>query len=111
MNNTSSNTSSSSSSLIEPGIKYFIGHTLKECHKFKEGHYSTIFNVTMCLLFLLVVGSFLIYCYKGKPTKLELEVKSRHKQEYIVSKLQQMALHKKKESQTLITDLPSWETL
>ena len=37
MNN---NTSFGTSSLIEPGIKYFIGSTLKECHRFKFSRYS-----------------------------------------------------------------------
>lgn len=105
MNNTSS--------LIEPGIKYFIGSTLKECHRFKFSHYSVIFNIAMCLLFILVVGGFLMYCYKGKLTPAEIELKNRKKQEYIISKLQQLAFYKKTQSQnqSLITDLPSWDLL
>ena len=107
MNNTSS------ASLIEPGIKYFIGSTLKECHRFKFTHYSVLYNIAMCLFFLVVVGGFLIYCYKGKLTPPEIELKNRKKQEYIISKLQQLALYKKKQSQTqsMITDLPTWELM
>ena len=63
MNNPSFNTSPSS--LIEPGIKYFIGSTLKECHRFKFTRYSVMFNIVMCLLFIGTVGGFLMYCYKG----------------------------------------------
>jgi hypothetical protein len=98
-------------SLIEPGVKYFIGSTLKECRRFKQVHYSLIFNIVMCILFVVVVGGFLVYCYKGKLTPSEIEYKNRQKQEYIVSKLQQLALHKKNQTQSLITDLPSWEVL
>ena len=101
------------SSLIEPGIKYFIGSTLKECHRFKFTRYSVLYNIVMCLLFVGAVGGFLVYCYKGKLTPAEIELKNRKKQEYIISKLQQLALHKKKQSQgqSLITDLPSWDVL
>ena len=41
--------------LIEPGVKYFIGSTLKECRKFKDRHISMIFNISMTLLLLLVI--------------------------------------------------------
>jgi hypothetical protein len=106
MNNTSA-------SLIEPGMKYFLGSTLRECNRFKVTHYNVMFNALMTLLFIGVVGGFLVYCYKGKLTPAEIAKKNTQKQEYIISKLQQLALHKKKESQSksLITDLPSWDVL
>ena len=106
MNNTAA-------SLIEPGMKYFMGSTLRECHRFKVTHYNVIFNVVMTVLFLVVVGGCLVYCYKGKLTPAEIAKKNTQKQEYIISKLQQLALHKKKQSQgqSLITDLPSWDVL
>ena len=28
--------------LTEPGVKYFIGETLKQCHNFKEQHQNMI---------------------------------------------------------------------
>ena len=110
MNN---NTSFGTSSLIEPGIKYFIGSTLKECHRFKFTRYSVLYNIVMCLLFVGAVGGFLVYCYKGKLTPAEIELKNRKKQEYIISKLQQLAFYKKvqNKNQSLITDLPTWEVM
>jgi len=96
--------------LIEPGVRYFIGSTLKECRKFKDRYISIIFNTSMTLLFLIVIGGFLIYRYKGKLSPREIEVKNRKTQEYIISKLHNLALHKKQQyqSQNMITDLPSW---
>ena len=38
---------SNAPSLIEPGVRYFIGGTLKECYKFKERHINTLFNIGM----------------------------------------------------------------
>jgi hypothetical protein len=96
--------------LIEPGVRYFLNGTLKECRKFKDNYISVIFNISMILLLFVIVGGFLMYRYKGKPTPAELELKTRKKQEYIVSKLQQLAIEKKKNSvnTTMITGLPEW---
>jgi len=41
-------------------------------------------------------------------TPIEREIITRKKQEYIVSKLQQIAVIKKQTSERLITDLPNW---
>ena len=97
-------------SLIEPGVRYFLNGTLKECRKFKDNYISVIFNISMILLLVALVGGFLMYRYKGKPTPAEIELKNRKKQEYIVSKLQQLAIEKKKNSvnTTMITGLPEW---
>jgi hypothetical protein len=95
--------------LTEPGVKYFISSTLKECRKFKDRNISIIFNIGMIILFVAVVGGFLTYKYKGRLTSEELAYKNRIKQEYIVSKLQQLALHKQKENSSLITNLPTWD--
>jgi hypothetical protein len=96
--------------LIEPGVRYFISSTLKECRKFKDRHISLIFNISMTLLLLIVIGGFLIYRYKGKLTGRDIEVKNRKTQEYIISKLQQLALFKQQQyqSQSMITGLPGF---
>ena len=95
--------------LTEPGVKYFLSATLKECRKFKDRHISIIFNIGMIILFIVVVGGVLTYRYKGKLTYYEINEINRKKQEYIVSKLQQLAVYKQKQSQNLITNLPTWE--
>ena len=95
--------------LTEPGVKYWLTQTLKECRKFKDRNISILFNVSMTVIFILVVGGFLSYKYKGKPTAAEQAEKNRKKQEYIVSKLQNIALIKNKTSSTMITDLPTWD--
>ena len=97
-------------SLIEPGVRYFLNGTLKECKKFKDNYISVIFNISMILLLFIVIGGFLLYRYKGKPTQNEMELKERKKQEYIVSKLQQLAYERKKNTPntTMITGLPDF---
>jgi len=62
----------------------------------------------MFILFIIIISGILIYKYKGKMTPIEREIITRKKQEYIVSKLQQIAVIKKQTSERLITDLPNW---
>ncbi len=97
--------------LIEPGVKYFIGGTLKECKKFKEQHISFLFNIFLFIAFISLLGIILFYRYKGKLTYEEIAVKNKQKKEYIISKLQQIAIEKKKQqtNSDMITDLPIWD--
>jgi hypothetical protein len=103
------NMDSSFPRLTEPGVKYFISSTLKECRKFKDRHISILFNIGMIMVFIIIVGGFLFYKYKGKLTAEEIQYNNRIKHEYIISKLQQLTIHKHKQNETLITNLPTWE--
>jgi len=94
--------------LVEPGVKYFISCSLKQCREFKDKYINILFNIGMFLLFIMIISGILIYKYKGKMTPIEREIINRKKQEYIVSKLQQIAVIKKQTSERLITDLPNW---
>lgn len=94
--------------LIEPGVKYFLAQTLKECRKFKDTYLTVIFNISMFIILITIIGGFLYFKYKGKLKPHEIKEKNKQKQEYIVSKLQQIALVKQKQHSNLITDLPLW---
>ena len=99
--------------LIEPGVKTYLGGTLKECSKFKDKHVNSLFNISMFLLFLCIIGFFLMYKYKGKLTASDLQIKEQHKHEYLLSKLQQLNFHRKTQQKTendktMITGLPQW---
>ncbi len=100
----------SSPRLIEPGVRYFLSGTLKECRKFKDNNASIFFNVYMTCVLVIVFGGFLLYRYKGKLTPAELEIKQRKKKEYIISKLNQMAYLRKTQGNAngMITALPQW---
>lgn len=94
--------------LTEPGVKYFLSQTLKECRKFKDKYQTIIFNVGLFLFLVFTIGSILYFKYKGRLTPEEIKRKNREKKEYIFSKLQQLAYIKQKQNETLITDLPVW---
>ena len=94
--------------LCEPGVKYFVSNTLKECHKFKERHWSFFFNIGASVFLMVAIGGFLYYRYKGRLTHMEIALKNRKKEEYIMSKLQYLSAIRQKKSQDMITNIPSW---
>jgi len=98
-----------SPALCEPGVKYFISSSLKECHKFKESNLSFFFNIGMVFLFIVLVGGFLVYKYKGKLTPSEIAAKKQREKNYIISKLEQIAAAKHLQNQSMITNLPRWD--
>ena len=94
--------------LVEPGVKYFLNTTLKQCKDFKEKYHNVVFNIGGFLLFIVVLAGILIYKYKGKLNTSEKRQLELQKQEYILSKIKNYQDAKRKESQDLITGLPSW---
>ena len=97
--------------LIEPGTKHFIRGTLKQCHKFKEKYINTIFNISAFIALSATISIILWWRYKGKLTPHEIAEKNRQKQEYLVSKLQQLSAIREQNNRNknMITDLPTFE--
>lgn len=101
--------------LIEPGVKYFLCETLKNCHKKKLEFSNSILNISLFVVFCFTLGSILYYCYKTKNTEIK-QTSNEEKQQYImalVDKIQTQQKEKEKEQQkmngTLITDLPNFD--
>jgi len=97
-------------SLTEPGVKYFLNQTLKQCHVIKNNFHNTVFNIGLLIAFFIVLGAILLYKYKGKLTPIELERKNKEKQQYILSKIKIFQESKRKAHQELITGLPHWDS-
>ncbi len=96
-------------SLTEPGVKYFINETLKQCHRFKENYYNTLVNIWIAICFFIVLAIILIFKYKGKLTPEEMEEREEKKKQYILSKIKNYQDAKLRSQQQLITGLPHWE--
>ena len=92
--------------LTEPGVKYFINETLKQCRQFKEKHKHIIFNIALLVMFFIILGILLLYKYKGKLSAEEIEQKELLKKQYILSKIKNFQDAKIKSQQELITGLP-----
>ena len=95
--------------LTEPGVKYFLNETLKQCHIFREKHNNLIYNILLFIGFIVLLGMLLIYKYKGKLTQEEIREKEMEKKKYILSKIQNYQSAKVRAQQQLITGLPHWE--
>ena len=95
--------------LIEPGVKYFLGETLKQCREFKKKYHNFILNIVLGTSFFLILGIILFAKYKGKLNPEEKEHKNREKQQYILSKIKNYQETKQRMQQELITGLPHWE--
>lgn len=96
--------------LTEPGVKYFLNATLKQCHQFREKYMNTMLNICLFVGFSLSIALLLVYKYKGKLTPQEQESKEMEKKQFILSKIHNFQQAKLKSQQALITGLPQWET-
>lgn len=94
--------------LTEPGVKYFLNETLKQCHIFKEKYNNIILNISLFIGFLVILVCILIIKYKGKLTPEEKETNELAKKQYILSKIRNYQEAKLKDQQALITGLPHW---
>jgi hypothetical protein len=95
--------------LIEPGVKYFLNETLKQCHIVRNKFHNMIFNIGLFIAFLIVLGVILIYKYKGRASSVDLARKNLEKKQYILSKIKNFQEAKRAAQQELITGLPQWE--
>lgn len=96
--------------LTEPGVKYFLGETLKNCKKNKEIFNVQLFNLGLFIAFFIVVTSLLVYKYKTKPGPEELKKKKRLKRDYFINKVRQLQADKARIYNKSITNLPKFES-
>ena len=99
----------SQSHLVEPGVKYFLKESLKQCNELKKQYYNLYFNIGAFLFILILVGSILWFKYKGKMTPVEKAMKMRKDKMYILEKLKSI-LNPRLEK-NMITDLPKWQDI
>ena len=96
--------------LIEPGVKYFLDNSLKNCNKKKIYYNNNLFNLILFLLFSSSLGIFLYYKFRTKPTKKDLNKKEQEKKYYILSQVKKLNLNKAKLYEQTITNLPKHES-
>ncbi len=95
--------------LIEPGTRYFIKESLKNSNKFRTNYNNYVINVSLFVIFIIILGIFLFIRYKGKLTPLEKENKLNEQKTYILSKIKQLQDVKRQRSQELVTNLPKFD--
>ena len=97
--------------LIEQNVKYFMGATLNNCHKFKDRYFNNIFNVSMLIGFILLLSIILFAKYKGTRDANQIAETDRKNREMIIYKLlkiKQENIDDRKMRNNLITNLPTY---
>ena len=100
----------SSPNLIEPGAKYFIHQTLKNCNKTRSKYYNNLTNLGLFLGFIIIFGGVLYYKYNTRPNEKIRKKKEKLKQTYILSKIRALIDKSAQENNKIITDLPRFES-
>lgn len=95
--------------LTEPGVKYFLNESLKQCHDFKIKYHNLLLNLGLFLGFVILLGIIFLIKYKGKLTPSEKQRKENEKKQYILSKIKNYQDAKRRAQQELITGLPQWD--
>jgi hypothetical protein len=75
--------------LIEPNVKNYLYDTLQKCHQKKDMWYGWIFNISLFIIIVIVIGTVLYFCRKRKLTPYEQHLKMEKEQNYILSKIRQ----------------------
>lgn len=96
--------------LIEPGVKYFIGETLKNCNKNKYEYYNKLFNLILFLLFFSILAITIYFSYVSKKTNIDKSLQNQQKQEYILNMVQKIHDNQLKKHGDKITNLPEFES-
>ena len=81
--------------LTEDSFGDFMVNNLKSCHENRVKIYSIALNVGIVLIFFLVVGGFLYYRYRERPSPYELQQKMYKDQQYVLDRIRYYQVQQK----------------
>jgi len=96
--------------LTEPGTKYFLRETLKQCHTKRATYYNIIWNCGFFLLLLILIGVILSYGKRHKLTSEEKKEKQEKGHAHVMVKIKALGEERKKKNNEIITNLPKFES-
>ena len=96
--------------LTEPGVRYFLKEILKKCRKKKYSLYSKLLNISLLLLFIMLLCGLLYYKYKGKLSETEKKARQKKEEIYIIEKIKTIKPKYTQNQNLIITDLPKLES-
>lgn len=97
-------------SLVEPGVKYFLGNTLKQCGENKNKYYNQLFNICCFLVFILGISTFLYVKYTTHNDTEKKREKKQREEEYMLNLVHKIQTEKRIKTGSKITDLPEFES-
>ena len=96
--------------LTEPGVKYFLKETLKNCKIKKDTEFNKFMNLALLASFITLATVLLYYKYKTRPTDDDKKKIKQLKRDYFITKVRQLEAKKSKELNRQITNLPKFES-
>ena len=96
--------------LTEPGVKYFLRETLKNCKVKKDTQFNNLMNLALLTSFIVIASVLLYYKYKTRPTDEDKQKLNQLKRDYFLTKVRQLEAKKAKELNNEITNLPKFES-
>jgi hypothetical protein len=75
--------------LTEPGVKYFLKETLKNCKIKKDTEFNKIINLALLTCFIVISCGLLYYKYKTRPTPEDRNKSNQLKKVYFINKVKQ----------------------
>jgi len=96
--------------LTEPGVKYFLKETLKNCRIKKNTEFNQIMNLALLTSFVIISSVLLYYKYKTRPSDDDRKKIKQLKRDYFVNKVRQLEAKKAKQLDRQITNLPQFES-
>ena len=96
--------------LTEPGVKYFLKETLKNCRVKKDIEFNQLVNLALLTSFVVISSVLLYYKYKTRPTDDDRKKLKQLKRDYFVNKVRQLEAKKAKQLDRQITNLPQFES-
>jgi hypothetical protein len=80
--------------LTEPGVRNHLLTTLEECKHHKFSYYTTIVNLILLGVFILLVAIILYFKKKGKLTEAERKKKNEDDRTHIINRIRSLQLEK-----------------
>lgn len=74
-------------SVVEPGMVYYMHYALENTHLYRKRMINIAFNTAMFIFFVSIVGGFLYYSYKNRPSPEEREKKKREITQRLLEKV------------------------
>ena len=96
--------------LTEPGVRYFIGETLKNCNKDKFEYNKSLLNISLFVIFFSILGVVIYFSYKKKQDEIDRELENEKKQQYVLNMVKQFNDKQLRKHGDKITDLPEFES-
>ena len=96
--------------LTEPGVKYFLKETLKNCRVKKDIEFNQLVNLALLTSFVVISSMLLYYKYKTRPTEEDRKKIKQLKRDYFMNKVRQLEAKKAKQLNQQITNLPKFES-